>query len=78
MSDSRLKPKWISSETEEEGILLISDGSGGFKYSTFPVHNHDNLIELNELSILDNNLYINNINRTLFELDENGDIMPIA
>lgn len=78
MSDSRIKPKWISSETEEEGILLISDGSGGFKYSTVPVHSHENLIELNALSIIGNDLYVNNINRTLFELDENGDIMPIA
>lgn len=78
MSDSRIKPKWISSGTEEEGILLISDGSGGFKYSTVSIHSHNNLAELNTLSVVGNDLYINNINRTLFELDENGDIMPIA
>jgi hypothetical protein len=77
MPDSRLKPKWISSGSEEEGVLLVADGLGGFKYSTAPFHSHDNLTELESITIVDNNLYVDGINKTLFELDENGDLMPI-
>ncbi len=52
---TRLKPKWISSDGKEAGIILVADGNGGFTYSDKTLDSF-----------------------ALFEIDENGDIMPIA